>query len=127
MNVIITKLFSLFSNIFCQRIRIILNDFSSPSDDDGGGWHRRFRYLLRQVVAADSHSGMRLLPDGGHREFRAHQRGGRYLPHARIRRRDKYDGMPGKSRRGREQSAVRHAAGYQLRDPDILTRRCHLM
>jgi len=101
--------------------------FLFSSDHDGASWHRWFQYLLRQVLAADPHSGMRLLPDGSHSEFCAYQRGDRRLPHARIRRRDKHDGVLRKSRRDGEQPAVRHAAGSQLRDSDILTRRCHLM
>jgi len=68
--------------------------FLLRSEHDAGGRYCRSRHLLRPVVAADPRSGLRVLADGRHGEFRADQRGGGRFPHARVRRSGVHDGLP---------------------------------
>lgn len=72
------------------------------SGDDVGGWRRRPRYVLREILAAAPDNRVYILPDGGHGEFRDHQRRGRRLPNARVRRRGVHDGLFGEVRRSGE-------------------------
>ncbi|XP_011336530.1 uncharacterized protein LOC105278835 isoform X2 [Ooceraea biroi] len=67
---------------------------NDASEHDADGRFRRPRHLLRPVVAADPHSGVRAVPGDRHGELRAHQRGGGRFPHARVRRGGLHDGLP---------------------------------